>query len=85
MAEQLSPDEVQLNTPLRPCDVRPLDIQHMTAIRAAFSGVMNVVTVFEAQRPGVTPLSQEETLLRRPVEQGLTGERGGKQSGEGSG
>lgn len=76
IAEQLSPDEVQLNTPLRPCAVTPLDIQQMTTIRAAFSGVMNILTVYEAQRPEVAPLNQEETLLRRPVEQRFAEEAG---------
>ena len=66
IAEQLLPDEVQLNTPLRPCAVAPLDIQQMAIIRAAFSRIRNVVTVYEAHTPEVTPLNQEETLLRRP-------------------
>ena len=78
IAKQLSPDEVQLNTPLRSCDVAPLDIQQMTTIRAVFSGVMNILTVYEVQRPEVTPLSQEETLLRRPVEQRFA-EKAGKE------
>jgi wyosine [tRNA(Phe)-imidazoG37] synthetase (radical SAM superfamily) len=78
IAEQLSPDEVQLNTPLRPCAVTPLDIQQMATIRAAFSGVMNILTVYEAQRPEVTPLNREETLLRRPVEQRFA-EKAGKE------
>ena len=83
IAEQLSPDEVQLNTPLRSCDVAPLDIQQMTTIRAAFSGVKNIMTVYDAQRPEVTPLSQEETLLRRPVEQRFAEKVGRRKSGEG--
>ncbi len=67
IAGQLSPDEVQLNTPLRPCTVTPLDTQQMAVIRAAFSGIRNVVTVYEAHKPEVAPLNQEDTLLRRPV------------------
>ena len=67
IAEQISADEVQVNTPLRPCTVTPLNTQQIASIRAAFSGIQNIVTVYEAQRPMVTPLSQEETLLRRPT------------------
>jgi wyosine [tRNA(Phe)-imidazoG37] synthetase (radical SAM superfamily) len=70
IARRLSPDEVQINTPLRPCAIRPLDIQQIANIRAAFSGVKNTMTAYEAQRPEVTPLSREDTLLRRPVEHG---------------
>ena len=66
LAEELSPDEVQLNTPLRPCAVSPLTPEEITAIRQEFSGVKGVVTVYEALRPGVTPLNLKETLRRRP-------------------
>jgi wyosine [tRNA(Phe)-imidazoG37] synthetase (radical SAM superfamily) len=83
IARRLSPDEVQINTPLRPCAITPLNIQQIATIRAAFSGVRNIVTVYEAQKPEVTPLSQEETLLRRPAEQRFTGEAGRRKSSEG--
>jgi wyosine [tRNA(Phe)-imidazoG37] synthetase (radical SAM superfamily) len=66
IAEQLSPDEVQLNTPLRPCATRPLPPEDMRVIREAFSGFRNVVTVYEASMPEVAPLDQEETRRRRP-------------------
>jgi len=66
LAEELSPDEVQLNTPLRPCAVNPLTLKEITAIRQEFSGVKGVVTVYEALRPEVAPLNLEETLRRRP-------------------
>jgi hypothetical protein len=66
IAEQLLPEEVQINTPLRPCALPPLVPEDISAIRRAFSSLRNVVTVYEATRPEVTPLNQEETLLRRP-------------------
>jgi len=62
----LSPDEVQLNTPLRPCGVKPLTPSQMAAIKANFSDFRNVVTVYEASRPEVKPLNLKETLRRRP-------------------
>ena len=65
IAEQLSPDEVQINTPLRPCPIKPLTPKDITAIAHEFSG-LKVVTVYEAPRPKVTPLSLKETLRRRP-------------------
>ena len=66
IAEKLSPDEVQINTPLRPCAVKPLMPEEITAIRQEFAGLKGVVTVYEALRPEVTPLNLEETLRRRP-------------------
>ena len=62
----LSPDEVQLNTPLRPCAVKPLTSSQMAAIKGNFGNLRNVVTVYEASRPEVKPLNLKETLRRRP-------------------
>ena len=66
LAEWLSPDEVQINTPLRPCAVKPLPREEISAIRQAFSNLRGVVTVYEAPHPEVIPLDLEKTLLRRP-------------------
>ncbi len=68
IAEQLSPDEVQINTPLRPCAVQPLTPDDISAIQREFSRVKRVVTVYEASRPEVVPLNLKETLRRRPEE-----------------
>jgi wyosine [tRNA(Phe)-imidazoG37] synthetase (radical SAM superfamily) len=51
IAEELSPDEVQINTPLRPCNVRPLTPEEVAIIRAKFNGLKQVVTVYEAVKP----------------------------------
>jgi len=66
IAEKLAPDEVQINTPLRPCAVRPLIPEAITSIRQEFSHLKNVVTVYEAPKVEVIPLDVEETLRRRP-------------------
>ena len=66
IVEKLSPDEVQINTPLRPCAVKPLTPEEISAIRQEFAGLKGVVTVYEALRPAVTPLNLKETLRRRP-------------------
>jgi wyosine [tRNA(Phe)-imidazoG37] synthetase (radical SAM superfamily) len=66
IAKQLSPDEVQLNTPLRPCAVKPLTHEAIDTISREFSNLKNVVTVYESPRPEVTPLDLKETLRRRP-------------------
>jgi len=66
IARKLSPDEVQLNTPLRPCAVPPLPPEDIDRISGAFNSLKNVVTVYEAPRPEVIPLDLKETLKRRP-------------------
>ena len=67
IAKRLSPYEVQINTPLRPCAVRPLAPKDINAIREVFTGFRSVVSVYEASKPEVIPLNQDETLLRRPT------------------
>jgi len=66
IAEHLSPDEVQLNTPLRPCATSPLTPEAITSIKRKFSGLKNVVTVYEAPVVEAVPLNSKETLRRRP-------------------
>jgi len=66
IARDIGPDEVQINTPLRPNRVKPLTKSELADIKKQFSGLPRVVTVFEAPRPEVTPLDAAETLRRRP-------------------
>lgn len=66
IARELSPDEVQVNTPLRPCAVRPLSPEAIANIRDKFSGLKRVVTVYEVVTPDVAPISLGETLKQRP-------------------
>ncbi len=69
IAEWLSPDEVQLNTPLRPSAVQPLPPEDINAIRQVFFRCRNVLTVYEVQKPEVAPINLEETVRRRPKEE----------------
>ena len=66
IAEQLSPDEVQINTPLRPCGVSPLSPEEVAAIEREFSNFQNVFTVYGALKPKIMPFDLAETLRRRP-------------------
>ena len=66
VAHGISPDEVQINTPLRPCGVKPLLPSDIAAIRQEFSNFENVVTVYEAPKHEIVPLDLAETLRRRP-------------------
>jgi len=65
IARQLSPDEVQLNTPLRPCPIKPLTPDELSVIEKEFTG-LEVISVYRALKPEVLPLNLQETLRRRP-------------------
>ena len=65
IARQIAPDEVQLNTPLRPCPIKPLTPEEMAIIEEEFTG-LKVVNVYRSPKPEVVPLNLEETLRRRP-------------------
>lgn len=70
---EIGPDEVQLNTPLRPCAEKPLSREEM---EACVSGVkdelgklgaagIKVVSVYDEKAPKVEPVSAPDTLRRR--------------------
>ncbi len=64
IAREINPDEVQINTPLRPCGVRPLPEFEIDKIESLFEG-LKTVSVYKAERKKIRPLSDEETLKRR--------------------
>lgn len=64
LAREIKPDEVQINTPLRPCAARPLSPEEISAIKEKFIG-LNPITVYERERKETTPVSSEDTLKRR--------------------
>jgi wyosine [tRNA(Phe)-imidazoG37] synthetase (radical SAM superfamily) len=66
VAREISPDEVQIDTPLRPCAVRPLSPASIAKVQREFTNFESVVTVYEARRYKVLPLDLVETLRRRP-------------------
>jgi wyosine [tRNA(Phe)-imidazoG37] synthetase (radical SAM superfamily) len=66
LAREISPDEVQINTPLRPCAVRPLSPENIAKIQQEFNNFKRVVTVYETLRYKLPPLDLAETLRRRP-------------------
>jgi wyosine [tRNA(Phe)-imidazoG37] synthetase (radical SAM superfamily) len=67
LARQISPDEVQINTPLRPCAVRPLAPKSIAKIKQEFTNFEHVVTVYEAPKCDAVPVDLAETLRRRPT------------------
>jgi len=61
----LGPDEVQLNTPLRPSATPPLSPEEMSQIKQAFAG-LPVAMVYEADNVAVKALDAAEAAARRP-------------------
>lgn len=49
LARAIKPDEVQINTPLRPSPVRPLTPEELGEVKKAFEG-MNIRSVYEAEK-----------------------------------
>ena len=64
LAREIEPDEVQVNTPLRPCGVKPLSKEEISQIKEYFKGI-NVISVYEGEKKKVKSISEKETLRRR--------------------
>jgi wyosine [tRNA(Phe)-imidazoG37] synthetase (radical SAM superfamily) len=71
----IGPDEIQINTPLRPSDIEPLSRQELFKIKDIIScqlkplpgdGKINLVSVYDDKiRKKVNPISNRDTLMRR--------------------
>ncbi len=66
IVKEINPDEVQINTPLRPCKVKPLSREEITIIKEKFEILdSDIVSVYEAEHKKVKSISNEDTLRRR--------------------
>ncbi len=65
LAKGINPDEIQINTPLRPCFVKALSREELGAIKHAFRGLQNVKCVYGAELPKVAPIDLEEVYKRK--------------------
>lgn len=70
LAEKISPDEVQINTPLRPCPVNPLSRKEIGEIVRYFRRLpgligKKIISVYEKKRSKVKPISMQDTIRRR--------------------
>lgn len=65
LARQIDPDEVQINTPLRPCSVKPLSKKEISRIKKYFKG-LPAYTVYERKKLKIKPIDIKATLKRRP-------------------
>lgn len=66
--EQIKPDEVQLNTPLRQCKVKALDREDIFRIKDYFKGI-KIISVYDQEYKTVKPINKEDTLRRRGDEE----------------
>lgn len=67
LARKIQPDEVQINTPLRPCKVTPLSQRELEEIEHFFSG-LNTLSVYTSPKPKTDPLDKMELIRRRRTE-----------------
>jgi wyosine [tRNA(Phe)-imidazoG37] synthetase (radical SAM superfamily) len=69
LVNYIKPDEVQVNTPLRPCNVKPLKREEIMRIKGYFVSFckgVNVVSVYDERVfKDITSISDEDTLKRR--------------------
>jgi len=72
LAHQIGPDEIEINTPLRVCAVKPLSIEEMEEITAIFREIcgdkIKIRSVYEEKREKSKPFSKDSTERRRGKE-----------------
>lgn len=63
LAREIQPDEVQINTPLRLCNVQPLSKHELLEIEKKFTG-LNTINVYTTPKPKTSPLNMSELYKR---------------------
>jgi wyosine [tRNA(Phe)-imidazoG37] synthetase (radical SAM superfamily) len=65
IAARIAPDEVQLNTPLRPSPVKALTEAEMLEVKAPFTALgLKVLSVYEEEKKAYVPFDAEATVKR---------------------
>jgi wyosine [tRNA(Phe)-imidazoG37] synthetase (radical SAM superfamily) len=74
LACSIKPDEVQINTPLRPSGVRPLSKKDLSKIKKDFlkecgpavrDKKVRIISVYDAKKKDITPLHYGDVIRRR--------------------
>jgi wyosine [tRNA(Phe)-imidazoG37] synthetase (radical SAM superfamily) len=65
LAGKIDPDEIQINTPLRTCPVKPLGKDEIGRIKKKFHG-LNAISVYDREKFQVYTSEPREVLRRRP-------------------
>lgn len=63
VAASIGADEIELNTPLRPCSVKPLSEDEMCQVKSYFNG-LPVTMVYERKRKNVEAMDVEQAKRR---------------------
>ncbi len=63
VARTIGADEIEINTPTRPCGSRPLDERAVEAIKKHFED-LPVVTVYEGEKKTIEPLDRRQAVRR---------------------
>ncbi|MEW5760416.1 MAG: radical SAM protein [Candidatus Thermoplasmatota archaeon] len=77
LARDIKPDEIQLNTPLRPSPKKPLSPKQMESLEKLFEG-LPIISVYKCKKPIVKFLNKDEVLRRRGISQLRTSPNIGK-------
>ncbi len=68
LAASIKPDEVQIDTPLRPSTSKPLSGSELGGITDIFiKKGLNAISIYDLEKPDAKPIDMTETKMRRPV------------------
>jgi len=66
IVSKIEPHEVQINTPLRPCPIKPLSEKQIKNIEDIFKKRnLNTISVYSSTKPKTSPLDKVELIKRR--------------------
>jgi wyosine [tRNA(Phe)-imidazoG37] synthetase (radical SAM superfamily) len=66
IVSEIQPDEVQINTPLRPCAVKPLSENQLARIEKIFKDKgLKTTSVYTSPKPKTSPIDKIEIFKRR--------------------
>jgi wyosine [tRNA(Phe)-imidazoG37] synthetase (radical SAM superfamily) len=66
VVREIDPYKVQINTPLRPCSIKPLTKQQLAPIEKVFKAEgLNTISVYTSKKTKTSPLDKMELLKRR--------------------
>jgi wyosine [tRNA(Phe)-imidazoG37] synthetase (radical SAM superfamily) len=69
LIKTIEPDEVQINTPLRPCPEEPLSENYINKIEKIYQKIgLNTISVYSSKKPKTSPLDKIELIKRRRSE-----------------
>jgi len=66
LIKNIQPDEIQINTPLRPCPIKPLKDKQIAQIEEIFkANGLRTISIYSSKKPKIAPLNKMELFKRR--------------------